>query len=301
MATSPNGFTAQLERTERRRAAAQARRERQQRIALIGGAVVLLGIIAGLIVGRSSSAPAPTSPPQFKLTWPQANVVQNVSDGMSFVGRPDQKIILSVDSAAGWDIAWADGGAVAYGPSYSWSGQQNLVVKWSPAVSGIKKLFAWHRPTRQLSLHGVAAKISDGRAEASATGNYWVYRQIQAQGAVAWDEKVLPLLSQSVIPDSGGWMLRSGFDTATQLDPSATYAETPLPANAAEAMTNAARHIAEAAPEASLKFIVHEEMTPPTGIIRIAFDGKREHAAWIKKPGEAKGIPYRWWKPAAHN
>ncbi|MDF2441083.1 MAG: hypothetical protein JWN98_2067 [Abditibacteriota bacterium] len=51
--------------------------------------------------------------------------------------------------------------------------------------------------------------------------------------------------------------------------------------------------LAEQKPESSLKFMVRLDSRPPQGVIRIAFDGKRERKGWIRRPGEPNG-PLIW-------
>ncbi len=103
---------------------------------------------------------------------------------------------------------------------------------------------------------------------------------------------------QSLKPEASWWSLRPSFDTAVA-DDGSTYALLSTfkfddDFDAVRDLTTVARSLARAKPDASIKFVVRLDSTPAQGIIRLAFDGKAERAAWVKRPGEAAGGPLEW-------
>ena len=136
-------------------------------------------------------------------------------------------------------------------------------------------------------------------------GGQIVTANVRADKPVTYDPRVIPLLSTSNLPvplqqPTSIWELRSGFGALPAND-GATYASISLGVKTpADTMGQVARSIVAANPTASVKFVVRLDTSPATGVLRVALDNKRQHAAWIKKRGDSAGTPYVWWKaPAA--
>jgi hypothetical protein len=165
---------------------------------------------------------------------------------------------------------------------------------------------SWLWPTHELVLNGRSAERVDQfrRRITPPPGGIWVFPHILAGSPVSWDERALPLLlqvtplqtqPQSTKPEASWWSLRPSFEGAMANDGS-TYALLSTfkfvdDFDAVADLTQVARSLAGAKPDASIKFIVRLDRTPAQGIIRLAFDGKGERAAWVKRPGEATGGP----------
>jgi hypothetical protein len=57
-----------------------------------------------------------------------------------------------------------------------------------------------------------------------------------------------------------------------------------------------AAHIVKTTPDASVKFVLRLDKDPREGILRLAFDGKRERRAWVRREGETAGGPLTGWE-----
>ena len=159
-------------------------------------------------------------------------------------------------------------------------------------------------PGAALSVSPHAMAVPNGLTTiVPAPGGQMLTSRVRTATTVNYDPRVLPLLTVSNLPrelqqPTSIWELRGGFGPLPAND-GATYAAISLGVkNPASAMAKVAAGVVAASPAASVKFVVHLDSNPATGIIRIALDGKRQRAAWIKKRADLPGSPYAWW-PAA--
>lgn len=163
-------------------------------------------------------------------------------------------------------------------------------------------------------------------------GGLWLYPLIYAKAPVSWDERALQLISAPILPALEGTLAlavpRSSRAVVTTVSTSGEQSDadkTPSPdqpmwwlvpsfspdpkakndkadigtyaklnsRQPEDDMLRLAPILAEQRPESSLKFMVRLDSRPPQGVIRIAFDGKRERKGWIRQPGEPNG-PLIW-------
>ena len=313
-----------LDNTEQRLARVRERMARQRRYAIVFGLVFIFVLLALAVSQMRGDAP---SAPQLVLTWPKHKVRQVIADGSSVVVRPGSPFEVTVTEPKRWSCQWSAPGVQVHGASTSWAPTEasTLKVRYRPTVTGWRRLTSWLRPAREMTLHGVVAKPAGllRQTIVPPAGGVWVYPHVLARSPVAWDERALALLATPLLPGVNGasspnvlpspdkqlWTLVHSFDGADKAtgqvvaigDPG-TYAllhstnpEADLP-RMARLMAQA-----ETAPAASIKFVVRLDAKSPQGVVRVAFDGKRERAAWIKKAGQSQGTPLRWWDENTSN
>ncbi len=306
-----------IEAGERRLAQSrQAARKRRRSEALgIGAAVVLVSLVS-LYYLASRRVPGA---PHFLVTWPKTDAPQSVASGQTVLLREGQPFDVTVSEAPKWNVTWTSPNASQSGESVSWAPQQNgelLLARCRAQNTGWAALFSHVVPTRDLSLGCVAPTQSVGsrRTVSLPDAGAWVCPHVQAAGNVGWDERALPALSAatSAVPDAALsekleapptpalWQLVSNFDgdTRAPTEEAATYALLHAP-HLEDALPQVAAKLVRLAPDASVKWVLRLDKDAPEGIIRVAFDGKRSHQAWIKHKGVAAGTPVTGWETAA--
>ena len=322
-----------VEQGERKLAERRQRTRRQKRRTVV--ALVLAGValvVGGGMWLVARAAPAPKTP-VLVVTWPKSKTSQVVASGQTVLAREGQPFKISLSNASDWNTSWGASGVQNTGDSFEWAPQKNgesLTAQCRAATSGWASRFSSVPLAHTLSLRAVTpilpapVPIPAGTDVLATQANYvrtlpaqiksaWVFPLIQASGGVAWDERALPALSDasSVVPaaslaakmaGTNGtpapalWQIVSDFNGGSQtsgLD--VTYAslrardlETVLPLVGAR--------LVQLAPNASIKWIVRLDKTPPEGIVRLSFDGKQGRAAWIKRPSQTAGTPITGWE-----
>jgi hypothetical protein len=307
-------FKRSLEASERRLARARARRELQVKrfklLCIVG--LIFVVVISALSLARRT-APAP---PLLVVHWPQPAATQVLPGSSTLLLRPGRPINVTVaPDAEHWSLSWITGKDQTSSGEIKWSSSQikdTLKVRCRAHASGLQRLVAWLWPTHEIVLHGIRAESLDKfhRRVTPPPGGMWIFPHILAGSPVTWDERALPLLlqvtpvqpqPQSLKPEASWWSLRPSFDTA-MADDGSTYALLSTfkfvdDFDAVRDLTQVARALARARPDASIKFVVRLDRNPAQGIMRLALDGKGERAAWVKRPGEATGGPLEWDRP----
>ncbi len=161
----------------------------------------------------------------------------------------------------------------------------------------------------------------------------WVYPFVYLKAQASWDDQALQLLTEplppvlsgnsdlsspATMPTSGNapragsseplgdgkavgvdkplWTLVPSFasgDTTSAPSDTGTYAK--LNSLQPERdMAHVAQLIAKKRPDASLRYVVRLDTKPPSGVLRIALDGKGDRKAWVRRPGERSGGPIVW-------
>ena len=304
------------EASERRLAAAKQRARRWRRWRTMGAIVVLLGATV-LVAGAVAAARAPGSP-YLVVTWPKPKVEQVLAPAQTILARGGQPFDVAITNAEDWDVTWKSGAAQQQDGVFKWApaeGTGNLQALCQPRAQGWESYFRFLWPDREVSIASVVAKSGGNYARQLTTGadGVWVFPHIFAVGAVSWDERALPLLAQAADvlseaalntqmaplraqPTQGLWRLVSNFEGEANLpSQDGTFAsfhgrdlENTLPLIAAR--------IVKSAPDASVKFILRLDRDPQLGILRIAFDGKRQRQAWVRRPGSNAGQPFTGWE-----
>lgn len=151
------------------------------------------------------------------------------------------------------------------------------------------------------------------RSIANSKGAVWLLPAVQSGAGIAWDERAISALSQSapVAPRSKTqtasalWQLASDFEGNLRPSPSeafapdgATYA-TLRADNLTDLMPRIGAQLVRLVPRASIKWIARLDQTPPEGIVRLSFDGKKTRQAWIKPKGAKTGTPVTGWEQGA--
>jgi len=151
------------------------------------------------------------------------------------------------------------------------------------------------------------------RSIAGSKGAVWLLPSVQSGANIAWDERAISALSLSApaAPPSktqsaaAAWQLASDFEGNLRPSPSealapdgATYA-TLHADNLTEIMPRIGAQLVRLAPDASIKWIARLDQTPPEGIVRLSFDGKKTRQAWIKPKGAKTGKPITGWEQGA--
>ena len=307
-------YQASREASERRLAAARQRARRLRRWRVLGTVVLLLGA-AVLVAGVVAAARAP-GVPYLVVTWPKPKVEQVLAPNQTVLARGGQPFDVAVTEPQNWDVTWKSGGAQQQGGDFKWApadGTGNLRAICQPRVSGWENSFSFLWPTREVSIASVTAKSGGNYARqlTTPTGGAWVYPHIFAVGAVSWDERALPLMAQTadllpateinkktapVQPTAGLWQLVSNFEGESNLpSEDGTFASFHAP-DLENSLPMIAARIVKSAPEASVKFILRLDRDPQQGIIRIAFDGKRQRQAWVRRKNETTGQPFTGWE-----
>jgi hypothetical protein len=210
----------------------------------------------------------------------------------------------------------------------------SITLRCRPKTSGWKRTLSWFWPQTTLSVSALAPRaVGNFRFEATPPpGGMWVYPFTYLKKPAAWDEPALQLLCEPLLPALSGQLeLSSGatmpavtppvpMGTLSAGDKKSAGPDQPLwwivPAFSENAMENAAGDpgtyarlnssqperdmsrvallIARKRPEASFRYVVRLDTKPPGGILRVAFDGKADRKAWVRRPGESAGGPIEW-------
>ena len=246
-----------------------------------------------------------------------------MASGDAVLSRGTSPLIVSVTHPEDWTVTWHSESAAGSRANFSWtptSDSSTLVAQCRTEPPGWKKVFGFLWPTRALTLKAARAQAAQGGTVTSIGSGepplVWVAPGIQAQRPVAWDERALHLLDaaatavprtaivRALAPESGVvsppvWLLVpswSGEPSAGQDD--ATYAEY-RGSDADDQLGLLASSIYHHSPKVSIKFIVRLDQEPATGTIRLAFDGKRQHLAWVRRAGDKAGGPFYGWENAS--
>ncbi len=304
------------EASSRRLAAARARARNWRRLRALGLVVAALAIPL-LIAAGVAAARAPRAP-FLVVTWPKPKVPQVIAPAQTVLARGGQPFDVAVTQPDKWDVTWKSGSAQQKEGAFKWApteGDGQLTALCQPRASGWESYFRFLWPDRAVEIQSTTAQSSGNYARTLTTGasGVWVFPHVFAQGALAWDERALSLMAESADllpetklntqmaplraqPNEGLWRLVSNFDGTTDAPAeNGTFAsfhgadlENSLPLIAARMVKNA--------PDASIKWVLRFDRDPAQGIVRIAYDGKRERKAWIRRQGEAAGTPFTGWE-----
>ena len=304
------------EASERRLAAARARARNWRRARALGiGALILavpILIAAGVVAARAPGSPF------LVVTWAKPKVEQVLAPYQTVLARGGQPFDVAITNPEKWDVTWKSGGAEQKEGTFKWApaeGNGQLKAVCQPRATGWESYFRSLWPDRQVEISSVTAKSGGNYARELATGENgaWVFPNIFAQGKVSWDERALPLMGEAADllpeaklnttmaplraqPTEGLWRLVSNFDGETDApSDNGTFASFHAP-DLENSLPMIAARIVKIAPDASVKFVLRLDRDPKQGIIRIAYDGKRERKAWIRRKGEAAGTPFTGWE-----
>ena len=304
------------EASERRLAAARARARNLRRVRAVGIALLALALpiaIAAVVV----AARAPGSP-FLIVTWPKPKVPQVLAPAQTVLARGGQPFDVGITNPENWDVTWKSGGAQQKAGNFKWApaeGTGQLTALCEPRTTGWESYFSFLWPDREVSISSATAKSGGNYARqiTTDTQGVWVFPHIFAVGAVAWDERALPLMADAADllpetalntkmaplraqPTEGLWRLVSNFEGDVDLPATnGTFASFHAP-DIENSLPLIASRIVKKAPEASVKFVLRLDRDPQQGILRIAFDGKRERQAWIRRKGDAAGQPFTGWE-----
>ncbi len=314
-----NELQTSIEEGERKLAMLRQQR-RAQKKQLLFGAVLLavlvpVGVVAGIMAARAPRAPL------LVVTWPKPKIRQVLAPTQTVVARAGQPFSVEVTNPENWEIQWRALGIESGGSELSWapaksSGELTAICRARPG--GWQGLFAWTWPRRQVTLTAIAArKIGDyGRAVDAGPGT-WIYPHIFATGKISFDERALPALALATqdlpqtslagqlapvaeSPTPPNWSIVADFDGIAPksfADPrqNGTFASFRL-GDVENLLPRIAGRIAQQAPRASIKFVLRLDQKPPQGVLRLAFDGKSERRAWVRRAGESAGGPLTGWE-----
>lgn len=317
-----NELQSAIEEGERKLAVRrQMRRQQAKRLVFVAallGVLVPVAILTALMSRFAPPAPLAT------VTWPKPKIRQVLAPGQTVLTRAGQPFSVEVTNPENWDVKWSAAGIESGGSELSWApgaAGGDLVATCRARAAGWQSLFAWTWPRRKVSLRAVAPrKIGDyGRAVEADTG-VWVYPHIFAKGKVSFDERALQFLSlatqdlpQTALasqlapvsekPTPQNWDIVADFEGAapkTFRDPRQNGTFASLRAGDIETLLpKIAGQIAQQAPDASVKFVIRMDKKPPQGTLRLAFDGKGERKAWVRRAGESAGGPLTGWESGA--
>jgi hypothetical protein len=313
---------ASIEAGERKLAVAR-QRKRQARRWFIGAiaflvVVVPLGVWVGVVAGQAPPTPL------LVLTWPKPKVKQVLASGQTVLARRGQPFSVSVSNPERWTITWRAGNVESQSSTIRWEpagADDRLTANCEPRANGLTAFLTFLWPKRQVTLRCVeATKVplpeNGGMNEythvlSTGADGAWVYPHIFAAGEVAWDERMLPLLAAAVPvksalasdladgskkPSLSTWQLVSDFEgKSTKAATEGTFAMLQT-ADLENVMPQLATQIIRQAPKISLKFIVRLDRSPNEGIVRLAFDGKQQRRAWVRRSGQSSGSPLTGWE-----
>ena len=304
------------EASERRLAAARVRARRWRRARALGIGLVALTLPV-LVLALVTAARAPGSP-YLIVTWPKPKIPQVLASDQTVLARVGQPFDVAVTNAEKWDITWKSGSAEQKEGVFKWAPAESagrLVAVCHPRASGWASYFSFLWPDREVSLKSVGAKSGGNYARQLTTGEsgVWVFPHIFAAGAVAWDERALSTMGEAAEtlpenklnnqmaslraqPTEGLWRLVSNFEGESALpSENGTFASFHAP-DLENSLPTVAARIVKIAPDASVKWVLRLDRDPAMGIVRVAYDGKRERKAWIRRKGEAAGTPFTGWE-----
>ena len=306
-------YRASHQASERRLALARARGRKVRRWKALGVGLLVLGL--PLLLAASVVWTRAPQTPYLVVTWPKPKVPQILAPDQTVMARGGQPFEVAITNVERWDVTWKSAAAEQQGGQFGWApaeGKGQLTAECRPIAQGWESYFAWLWPTRRVSLNAVSpvAKTNYARQLSTPREGAWIYPHIFVAGNVAWDERALPMLADAADllptsnadqptraePGAGNWRLVSNFEgEAATPNTDATFASLHAP-DIEKALPQIAARIVKKAPKASVKFVLRLDRDPQQGILRIAFDGKRERAAWVRRPGDTKGQPFTGWE-----
>ena len=263
------------------------------------------------------AARAPQSP-YLVVTWPKPKVPQVLAPDQTVLARGGQPFVVAVTDVEKWEVVWKSGSAEQQGGQFNWApaeGKEQLIAQCRPLAEGWQSYFSWVWPTRRVTLSSASATSGGNYARALGTNQdgVWIYPHIFAVGNVTWDERALPLLAQSADalpavalatqtaslraqPTEALWRIVSNFEGEAQApSTNGTFVSLHAP-DLENALPTIAARLVKQAPKASVKFVLRLDRDPQQGIIRLAFDGKPERQAWVRRAGNTKGQPFTGWE-----
>ncbi len=301
-----------LEASTRRREAARRRRQQQGQKTVLA-AIALAVVVPFCLLMGLAGARAPRAP-YLAVNWPKPESLQVMDSGQNVLFREGQPLSVSVTDPTAWIVSWKAPGLETTGLAVNFAptdGNSALTASCRPVAHGVWRFFRFMWPKPRLSLQTRAPR-RDGmyeRAIDQVSGGVWLGPNIYASGPAGWDERALVLLGRLnvLVPDAANnpiqrtptapiWRVAGDFagDTTKPARDGATYAV--LQAGDLEnLMPRLANKVLQLAPDVSLKFVVRLDKSPQVGIIRLAFDGKKERRAWVRRAGEASGGPLIGW------
>ena len=304
------------EASERRLAAARARARSWRRVRALGIGLVSLAIPV-LMLAIATVARAPGTP-YLIVTWPKPKIPQVLAPDQTVLARGGQPFNVGITNPEKWDVTWKSGSAEQKEGVFKWApaeGAGRLTAVCNPRASGWEQYFSFLWPNRDVSIASVSAKSGGNYARQLTTDEKgaWVFPHIFAVGAVAWDERALSAMGEAAEslpenklksqmaplraqPTENLWRLVSNFEGDSNL-PSEDGTFASFHADDLEnSLPTVAARIVKIAPDASVKWVLRLDRDPNIGVVRIAFDGKRERKAWIRRKGEAAGTPFTGWE-----
>ncbi len=322
-----NELQTAIEEGERKLAIKRQQRRNQKRNLILGavivGILIPFGIAAGVVASQAPPAPL------LVVTWPKPKIRQVLSPNQTLLARAGQPFSLEVTNPENWDVKWNAAGIESPAAEFAWAPQgekSQLTASCRFKASGWQRFFAWTWPRREITVQTIAAKkigdygrIVDARIVAARDG-VWIYPHVLALGIARFDERALPLLAGSLqaVPrsalasqlavTSGAatpplWEIVPDFEAdlgAARAVPAATAFDGTFAALRAPDVQNTlppiASGILKSAPDTSVKFVLRLDKKPAAGILRLAFDGKNERRAWVRRPGESAGSPLTGWE-----
>ena len=317
-----NELQTSIEEGERKLAMLRQQR-RAQRKQLIFGAVLLavlvpFGIVAAIVARQAPPAPL------LVVTWPKPKTRQVLAPAQTILARAGQPFSIEITDPENWEVSWRAPGIESGGSELSWApvkGSGELTASCRARPGGWQSLFAWTWPRREVTLRAVAVrKIGDYSSAVDAGSGTWIYSHIFAVGKISFDERALPILAQTTqdlpqtslagqlapvadAPASQNWDLVTNFEGTTPktfADPreNGTFARLRVK-DIENVLPRIAGQIAAKSPTASVKFVLRLDKKPPQGTLRLAFDGKGERQAWVRREGESAGGPLTGWEQGA--
>lgn len=315
-------------RSQQRMAVARQRKSRQWRNLWL----IMLCLIVGGGVWFWLRGDVPEAP-GLVVRWSKTKVEQRISSGSMLLARRGAVFSVTLTDTDKWSAFWQDGKSQSDKPEFRWqptAQNATLTVRCRAKVSGFRQIISWFWRQPELTLQTMAPQSAgNGRFKiAPPKGGLWLYPFVYAKNNVTWDEDALQLLTEpllpalrgtlnisspamvpastkenvaldgrnSVGPDQPLWWIVPSFDTkAAQPAPTdnGTYASLNS-RQPVEDMEKVALLIAAKRPQASFRYVVRLDETIPHAILRIAFDGKADRKAWIRRKGEASGGPIVW-------
>ncbi|PQV63828.1 hypothetical protein B1R32_10832 [Abditibacterium utsteinense] len=300
----------------------QQRRSRKRHLVILAallGILVPFALVAGVVASHAPSAPL------FVVTWPKPKVRQVLAPGQTILARAGQPFSLEVTNSENWEVMWKAAGVESGGDEFSWAPaneKSELAASCRFKANGWQQFFAWTWPRREITLQTVAArKIGDYGRVVDARGGAWIYPHVFAVGTIRFDERALPLLAKAIsatpkselaselavtseTPTAPLWEIVSNFDPSSPAKTVALSSARAVDgtfavlraADMQNSLPQIASSIVKSAPNASVKFVLRLDQKPIVGILRLAFDGKSERRAWVRRPGESAGGPLTGWE-----
>lgn len=317
-----------VEQGERKLAERRQRARRQKKQAIfalvLGGLCLVAGAGLWLASRRAKSAPRA---PVLVVKWPRSKTPQVMAPGQTVFAREGQPFEVSLSDPGNWNVSWGSSGVQNTGDSFEWAPQKtgdSLLAQcranagWKPSSTPANS---------NLSLSAVAPQpvqasgagepfttmLHYARTLPAGSKKVWLCPFIQASGDVLWDERALPALGDAalVIPAAASaarlagrsdsptpaiWQILPSFDGTPGTGPIGATIAALQADDLEQLMPRVGAQLVRLAPDASIKWIVRLDETPPRGIVRLSFDGKRGRQAWVKRAGQSAGTPITGWE-----